>query len=64
MECTQAENRDHCNCTYPCERRGKCCDCVTYHRKRGEVPGCYFSARDEATYDRSIAYYVECQKRH
>jgi len=63
VECTQAANRKNCPCTYPCEKRGKCCDCVVYHRKRGELPACYFSPKDEATYDRSISFYIECQTR-
>jgi hypothetical protein len=58
MECSLEANRKHCNCTYPCERRGKCCDCVSYHRRRGELPACYFSKEVEATYDRSVEQYI------
>ncbi|HOA30395.1 MAG TPA: DUF6485 family protein [Clostridia bacterium] len=48
-------NRIKCTCTYTsCSRHGKCCECVAYHRRSGEVPGCFFSASGERTYDRSI----------
>lgn len=48
-------NNTDCTCTYPsCSRRGKCCECVAYHRGSGEVPGCFFSKQGEKTYDRSI----------
>ncbi len=44
-----------CTCTYTsCSRHGKCCECVAYHRKHNEVPGCFFSKAAEKTYDRSI----------
>ncbi len=58
MECNLAANRKNCNCTYPCERKGKCCECVAYHRRRGELPACYFSKEAEATYDRSVEQYI------
>lgn len=49
------DNTMQCPCTYlSCSRRGKCCACVAYHRKYGEVPGCFFSAAGEKTYDRSV----------
>lgn len=54
--CTnQKKNAEHCTCTYPCDKRGNCCACVTYHRAKGQVPGCFFSKNGEAAYDRSIA---------
>lgn len=48
------DNTVKCPCTYPCHRKGKCCQCVAYHRKYGEVPGCFFSKEGEQTYDRSV----------
>ncbi len=63
MECTQDDNRKECTCTYPCERRGKCCACVLYHRRRGELPGCFFSKKDEAAYDRSAGFFLRCRSR-
>ena len=44
-----------CPCTYPCSRRGKCCDCLAYHQAGGEFPACFFSQESEASYDRSYA---------
>lgn len=49
------DSKTHCTCTYSCSRHGKCCECVAYHRKKSEVPGCFFSKAAEATYDRSIS---------
>jgi hypothetical protein len=58
-ECNLEENLASCNCTYePCDKKGRCCDCVAYHRALGELPACYFDAAEEKTYDRSIAYFV------
>jgi hypothetical protein len=48
------ESKTNCTCTASCSRHGKCCECVTYHRQNGEVPGCFFSTAGEKTYDRSI----------
>ena len=48
-----------CTCSYPdCSRKGKCCECVEYHRSHGELPGCFFPQEAEATYNRSVAYFV------
>ncbi len=52
-------NQDICNCSYPCSRKGLCCECVHYHRKRGELPACYFPEDAEKTYDRSIEHFIE-----
>ncbi|HNZ27796.1 MAG TPA: DUF6485 family protein, partial [Spirochaetota bacterium] len=46
-------NTVDCSCTYTsCSRHGKCCECVAYHRKNGEAPGCLFSKSAEKSYDR------------
>jgi hypothetical protein len=57
VECRKVQTLKECNCTYPCERRGLCCECVAYHRGSGELPACYFDAAHERTYDRSVAAY-------
>jgi hypothetical protein len=62
MECQKEENKVNCNCSYPCDKKGICCKCVAYHRKRGELPACYFSDEAEKTYDRTIEYFVELNK--
>ncbi len=58
------QNCKVCNCTYPgCPRHGRCCDCLTYHRTKNQLPACYFDTAAEATWDRSIAHFVRLQKR-
>ena len=57
-ECKVEENKTSCNCTYPCDKKGMCCECVSYHRARGELPACYFPDAVERTYDRSIENFV------
>ncbi len=55
-DCPNREkNLEHCTCTYPCDKHGLCCECVAAHRDKGQVPGCFFTQKGEATYDRSIA---------
>ncbi len=62
-ECTLRANLSRCTCTYlSCERRGKCCECVAYHRAHGEIPGCFFPSDVERTYDRSIRCLVEAYR--
>jgi len=56
---SEEDNLAVCTCTYePCSRKGICCECVAYHRRAGELPGCYFSEAAERTYDRSIAAFL------
>jgi hypothetical protein len=57
------KNLKGCTCTYTsCERRGACCACVAFHRDSGELPGCFFPADAEKTYDRSVRKYVQVMK--
>ena len=57
-------NLDRCTCTYePCSRKGHCCDCIEYHRRSGELPGCLFPPQAERTYDRSIRHFVRINGR-
>jgi len=57
-------NLSMCNCTYePCDKKGKCCECIAYHRRMGELPACYFDERTERTYDRSIENFIRIHKR-
>ncbi len=60
MECRIEVNKANCICTYePCSRKGKCCECISYHLKYSELPACVFPPEVEKTYDRSIAKFVE-----
>ncbi len=53
-------NAQYCVCTYPdCSRRGLCCECVHYHRLRGELPACYFTTDEEKTYNRSVEFFIQ-----
>ncbi len=58
-ECHLEQNLAHCTCTYEsCERKGRCCECIVYHRKMKQLPGCFFSPEGERTYDRSIRLFI------
>ncbi|WP_081328621.1 DUF6485 family protein [Neomoorella thermoacetica] len=62
-QCSIKANTEKCTCTYePCSRKGKCCECITFHRQYGELPGCLFPPEVERTYDRSIERFVACQR--
>lgn len=62
-DCKNKEkNLKRCNCTYePCERKGICCECITYHARMKQLPACFFNKQGEATYERSISCF---QKYH
>ncbi|MCK4545919.1 MAG: hypothetical protein KAW17_00630 [Candidatus Eisenbacteria sp.] len=63
MECDIERNLAHCTCTYTsCSKRGKCCECIAYHWRSKELPGCLFPPDAEATYDRSLKYFIEVWK--
>ena len=63
VECKKEENMGMCNCSYPCGKKGMCCECISYHRGRGELPACYFSDDIEKTYDRSIENFIRVYKK-
>lgn len=59
MECKAKQNLSFCNCSYePCSRKGNCCDCLSYHLKSRELPGCCFPADEEKTHNRSFEYFA------
>ncbi len=54
------KNLKVCNCSYePCAKKGYCCECIAYHRARGELPACYFTDEAERTYNRSIRFFIK-----
>lgn len=58
MECKKKSNLTNCNCSYSsCERKGICCDCIVYHRKKRQLPACFFPTDAEKTYDRSYDHF-------
>ena len=63
MDCRKPENLKDCNCTYACERKGLCCECVAYHRACDELPACYFDTATERTYDRSVKTWLRSRQR-
>jgi len=63
MECKKEVNLKNCNCTYPnCPRKGICCECIKYHREKGQLPACYFDEENEKTFDRSIENYFKIRQ--
>lgn len=63
MECKNVKGNNKCTCTYTsCSRHGICCECVEYHRKNNELPGCFFSKSAEKTYNRTVKFFVEENK--
>ncbi len=59
MKCNIEANMAFCSCSYePCERKGKCCECVQYHRKMNQIPGCFFTSKGEKSYDRSFKKFM------
>lgn len=59
MECKIELNSESCACTNKsCPRRGHCCECLQYHLKKRQLPGCCFSEEAEKTYDRSFEHFA------
>ncbi|MGC8739176.1 MAG: DUF6485 family protein [Candidatus Hydrogenedens sp.] len=51
----QEHNQSFCSCSYPgCPRHAVCCECLQYHLKKRQLPGCCFPPDAEKTYDRSF----------
>ena len=64
VECKIEENLANCNCTYePCDKKGKCCECIRYHWRSKELPACFFPDDIERTYDRSIERFIAIYKK-
>ena len=61
-ECKIEQNKLKCNCTYPCDKKGICCECISYHKNRGELPACLFPDEVERTYDRTIENFIRIYK--
>ncbi len=59
MECKKEQNLKQCTCSYSsCNRQGICCDCIAYHLKSRQLPGCCFPPAAEKTYDRSFEHFA------
>ncbi|HOM17348.1 MAG TPA: DUF6485 family protein [Thermoguttaceae bacterium] len=58
-ECKKEKNMKNCTCSYdPCSRKGVCCDCLAYHLRSRQLPGCCFPPDAERTYDRSFEHFA------
>lgn len=63
-ECNVQKNKKDCTCTYePCSRKGICCECIQYHWKMNQLPGCLFPPNVERTYDRSVEKFIQIHSR-
>ena len=41
MECKRELNKAACSCPHDdCDRNGRCCECVAYHKAKGQLPVC------------------------
>ena len=59
MECNKTQNLGSCTCTYDaCSRKGVCCECISYHLRSRQLPGCCFPSAAERTYDRSFDHFA------
>jgi len=59
-ECKVDQIKARCPCTYePCSHKGYCCDCIEYHLRMRELPGCVFPPEAERTFDRSFGYFAK-----
>ena len=59
MDCKKDINQARCTCSYDaCSRRGVCCDCLTYHLAKRQLPGCCFNEKAERTHDRSFEHFA------
>jgi len=63
VECKIEENKGKCNCTYPCSKKGMCCECLRYHLSMRQLPACCFPDDVEKTYDRSFERFIEIYKK-
>jgi len=59
-QCPRAKiNEQYCTCTSSCDKHGICCECLHYHRQRGEIPACFFTTEEEKTYNRTVEFFIQ-----
>jgi hypothetical protein len=66
MQCKREENLQNCPCSFPdCPRKGKCCECVEHHRRKGEIVACFFpvEAEMETMNDRSAENFIKAHEK-
>ena len=52
----QSEELEDLHMASALSAKGICCECVSYHLRNRELPGCCFPVAAERTYDRSFAH--------
>ena len=62
LACKKPKNKERCNCTFSCEKKGACCDCLEYHLKNRELPACCFPEDVEKIGNRSFEKFSELVK--
>jgi len=63
VDCRIDNNKKRCNCSYSgCQKKGLCCECLSYHLSRRELPACCFPDDVEKSYDRSFEKFAETIK--
>ena len=64
MDCRIETKRNTCNFTYfACERKGRCCECLSYRLGLSELPASAFPADIERSYDRSFQRFIQAFSR-
>ncbi|MBT3298313.1 cytosolic protein [archaeon] len=58
MKCKKEQNKLSCKCTFDCNKKGICCECIKHHKENRELPGCFFTEEAEKTYDRSFEHFA------
>jgi hypothetical protein len=57
-------NMEACTCSYSgCSKKGKCCECISFHLSMKELPACAFPPEVERTYDRSFERFIKCHSK-
>ena len=58
-ECKVDENKRDCPCTFAgCGKHGLCCDCLSSHLGRRQLPACAFPSDIAGTDERSIDEFI------
>jgi len=53
-------NEQRCTCTNTkCDKHGVCCECISYHWAKKQLPGCLFPKDEEKTFDRSLDNFIK-----
>lgn len=62
MQCQREQNLENCPCSHPgCSRKGVCCECVSHHRSKNEIPACFFPVDSEEMFvgERSVENFIK-----